>query len=42
MFTFRESTAAATARNRLIVDGDIPAACGRRSASLMPWKSTCW
>lgn len=27
MFTFRESTAAATARNRLIVDGDIPAAC---------------
>ncbi|MGV8079084.1 MAG: hypothetical protein AB2L22_03330 [Syntrophales bacterium] len=27
MFTFRESTAAATARNRMIVDGDIPAAC---------------
>ncbi len=27
MFTFRESTAVATARNRLIVDGDIPAAC---------------
>jgi len=27
MFTFQESTAVATARNRLIVDGDIPAAC---------------
>lgn len=27
MFTFQESTAAATARNRLIVDGDVPAAC---------------
>ncbi|HOF05007.1 MAG TPA: hypothetical protein PK175_01850 [Syntrophales bacterium] len=27
MFTFQESTAAATARNRLIVDGEVPAAC---------------
>jgi hypothetical protein len=27
MFTFQESTAGATARNRLVVDGDIPAAC---------------
>lgn len=27
MFTFQESTAVATARNRLIVDGEVPAAC---------------
>jgi aldehyde:ferredoxin oxidoreductase len=27
MFTFQESTAMATARNRLIVDGEVPAAC---------------
>ena len=27
MFTFQESTALATARNRLIVDGEVPAAC---------------
>ncbi len=28
MFTFRESTTVATARDRLIVDGDLPVACG--------------
>ncbi|HNW27349.1 MAG TPA: hypothetical protein PKN50_02635 [Spirochaetota bacterium] len=28
MFTFQESSCVATARDRLIVDGDIPAACG--------------
>jgi hypothetical protein len=27
MFTFRESTAAATTRNRMIVDGEVPPAC---------------
>lgn len=27
MFTFRESTAVATARNRMIVDGEVPPAC---------------
>jgi len=27
LFTFRESTAIATARNRLVVDGDLPDAC---------------
>jgi hypothetical protein len=27
MFTFQESTAAATTRNRLIVDGEVPPAC---------------
>jgi hypothetical protein len=27
MFTFRESTATAVCRNRLIVDGDVPPAC---------------
>ena len=27
LFTFQESTVMAVARNRLIVDGDIPAAC---------------
>lgn len=27
MFTFQESTAIATARNRLIVDGEVPHAC---------------
>ena len=27
LFTFQESTAAAVARNRLVVDGDIPQAC---------------
>ncbi len=27
MFTFQESTAVATARNRLIVDGEVPHAC---------------
>lgn len=27
MFTFQESTAAATCRNRLIVDGEVPPAC---------------
>ncbi|HOG18490.1 MAG: hypothetical protein A4E73_01185 [Syntrophaceae bacterium PtaU1.Bin231] len=27
MFTFREGTAVATARNRLIVDGEVPHAC---------------
>jgi len=27
MFTFQESTAVATARNRLIVDGEVSAAC---------------
>jgi len=27
LFSFRESTAVATARNRLIVDGDVPSAC---------------
>ncbi len=28
MFTFQESSCVATARDRLIVDGDIPQACG--------------
>jgi len=27
MFTFQESTALATARNRLVVDGEVPHAC---------------
>jgi aldehyde:ferredoxin oxidoreductase len=28
MFTFQEATAQATCRNRLIVDGEVPPACG--------------
>ena len=28
MFTFRESTTVASSRDRLIVDGDLPVACG--------------
>lgn len=28
MFTFRESTAVASCRNRIVVDGEVPPACG--------------